>query len=141
MVRKEGSSSWPGCLHIRFFLHIVSEHTHSCLNKYSSVASTIWTQVYGYRMSLWAEHLGTLEDCFCQPETLECMRKVNSIAKTNWQIFAAEENKEMRGHLMQYPVQVNKDGIVSTLHGHESFPDVGGKILGSSTNLPDALTT
>ena len=70
-------------------------------------------------MSLWAEHLGVLEDCFCQPETLECMRKVNSIAKTNWQIYAAEEHKEMTGHLMQYPIQVNKDGKVTTLPGQE----------------------
>ena len=92
-------------------------------------------------MSLWAEHLGVLEDCFFQPETLECMRKVNSIAKTNWQIYAAEEHKEMIWHLMQYPIQVNKDGNVTTLPGHECFPDVSGKVLGSSTNLPDALTT
>ena len=67
------------------------------------------------------------------------MRKVNSIAKTNWQIYAAEEYKEM--HLMQYPIQVNKDGKVTTLPGHECFPDVSGKVLGSSTNLPDVLTT
>ncbi|KAJ9687499.1 hypothetical protein PVL29_016113 [Vitis rotundifolia] len=98
-------------------------------------------QVYGYRMSLWAEHLGSLEDSFCQPETLECIRQVNSIAKNNWQIYAADEYKEMTGHLMQYPIQVSKNGKVSTLPGHECFPDVGGKVLGSPTNLPDALTT
>ena len=121
-----------------FWFHIVSK-TFAFIFQNSS--SAIWIQVYGYRMSLWAEHLGVLEDCFCQPETLECMRKVNSIAKTNWQIYAAEEYKEMTGHLMQYPIQVNKDGKVTTLPGHECFPDVGGKVLGSSTNLPDALTT
>ena len=121
-----------------FWFHIVSK-TFAFIPQYSS--SVIWIQVYGYRMSLWAEHLGVLEDCFCQPETLECMRKVNSIAKTNWQIYAAEEHKEMTGHLMQYPIQVSKDGKVTTLPGHECFPDVGGNVLGSSTNLPDALTT
>ena len=123
--------------HFFFWFHIVSK-TFAFIPQYSS--SVIWIQVYGYRMSLWAEHLG-LEDCFCQPETLECMRKVNSIAKTNWQIYAAEEHKEMTGHLMQYPIQVNKDGKVTTLPDHECFPDVSGKVLGSSTNLPDALTT
>ena len=140
MVREEDSSPQPGCLHIIFFFwfHIVSK-TFAFISQYSS--SVIWIQVYGYRMSLWAEHLGVIEDCFCQPETLECMRKVNSIAKTNWQIYAAEEYKEMTGHLMQYPIQVNKDGKVTTLPGHECFADVGGKVLGSSTNLPDALTT
>lgn len=116
--------------------------TYAFMSQYSSVATTILdTQVYGYRMSLWAEHLGTLEDSFCQPESLECIRQVNSIAKNNWQIYAADENKEMTGHLMQYPIQVSKNGNVSTLPGHECFPDVGGKVLGSPTNLPDALTT
>ena len=53
----------------------------------------------------------------------------------------SEDHKEMTGHLMQYPIQVNKDGKVTTLPGHECFQDVSGKVLGSSTNLPDALTT
>ncbi|KAF2319874.1 hypothetical protein GH714_019912 [Hevea brasiliensis] len=97
--------------------------------------------VYGYRMSLWAEHLGILEEEFREPQTLKCIKLVNKIAKRNWKTYVAEENKEMRGHLMQYPVQVSRDGNVSALPGHETFPDVGGKILGSPTTLPDALTT
>ena len=121
-----------------FWFHIVSK-TFAFISQYSS--SVIWIQVYGYRMSLWAEHLGVIEDCFCQPETLECMRKVNNIAKTYWQTYAAKEYKEMTQHLMQYPIQVNKDGKVTTLPGHECFPDVSGKVLGSSTNLLDALIT
>jgi hypothetical protein len=27
-------------------------------------------------MSLWAEHTGVLEECFKQPENLECVRRV-----------------------------------------------------------------
>jgi phospholipase D1/2 len=38
-------------------------------------------------------------------------------------------------------VQVDGDGKVSPLPGQETFPDVGGKVLGVRTNLPDALTT
>ncbi|XP_057977109.1 phospholipase D delta-like isoform X1 [Malania oleifera] len=98
-------------------------------------------QVYGYRMSLWAEHLGFLEDSFREPQTLECIEHVNKIAKCNWKTYVAEGNKEMRGHLMSYPIKVSRDGKVSPLPGHEYFPDVGGKVLGASTNLPDALTT
>jgi phospholipase D1/2 len=45
------------------------------------------------------------------------------------------------GTLMQYPVHVSRNGKVSSLQGHESFPDVGGKILGAHNSLPDALTT
>ncbi|KAK9946870.1 hypothetical protein M0R45_012313 [Rubus argutus] len=74
-------------------------------------------QVYGYRMSLWAEHMGMVENCFKEPQTLDC------------------------GHLVRYPVEVDSNGKVGALPGRESFPDVGGKILGARTTLPDALTT
>ncbi|KAK6945637.1 Phospholipase D/Transphosphatidylase [Dillenia turbinata] len=98
-------------------------------------------QVYGYRMSLWAEHLGMIEESFSEPESLKCSKKVNKIAQQNWKAFVSEEYNEMCGHLMQYPVQVSRSGKVSSLPDYESFPDVGGKILGAPTNLPDALTT
>lgn len=93
-------------------------------------------------MSLWAEHLAGLDDAFTEPDSAECVRHVNRIAKNNWSTYVSEQgNQEMRGHLMQYPVHVSRDGKVSALDGHESFPDVGGKILGSHNSLPDALTT
>ncbi|KAL2343167.1 hypothetical protein Fmac_004452 [Flemingia macrophylla] len=98
-------------------------------------------QVYGYRMSLWAEHLGTLEDIFSEPHSLHCIRHVNKIARQNWDIYVSDEGNRLRGHLMQYPVKVSKDGKVSALDDYDSFPDVGGKILGSPNSLPDALTT
>jgi len=31
-------------------------------------------QVHGYRMSLWSEHIGSVEECFKQPESIECER-------------------------------------------------------------------
>ncbi|MED6143158.1 hypothetical protein PIB30_003863 [Stylosanthes scabra] len=99
-------------------------------------------QVYGYRMSLWAEHLGTLKEIYAEPKSLECIRYVNYIAIQNWDTYvSSEEVKELRGHLMQYPIKVGSDGKVSPLPDFESFPDVGGKVLGSHTSLPDALTT
>ncbi|KAK8472587.1 hypothetical protein PHAVU_002G248700 [Phaseolus vulgaris] len=98
-------------------------------------------QVYGYRMSLWAEHLGGLDHVFGEPQSLECVRQVNKIAKQNWGIYVADEGNYMRGHLMQYPVKISRDGKVSALDDFESFPDVGGKVLGSPNSLPDALTT
>ncbi|XAR56329.1 Phospholipase D [Bertholletia excelsa] len=98
-------------------------------------------QVHGYRMSLWAEHLGGIEDSFREPQNLECVKRVNKIAKRNWKAFVDEEGMEMTGHLMRYPVQVSKSGKVSSLPGYETFPDVGGKILGAPSNIPDALTT
>ncbi|MQL74856.1 hypothetical protein Taro_007229 [Colocasia esculenta] len=101
-------------------------------------------QVFGYRMSLWAEHLGTVEDVlFREPQAVECVRLVNGLAEANWQAYASDEIQEMTGHLMRYPIQVEKNGDVGTLPGHECFPDMaGGKIAGSRSNtIPDILTT
>lgn len=93
-------------------------------------------------MSLWAEHLGRIDDCFKDPEKLDCVKKVNSVAEGNWKRYIAEEFKEpLEGHILKYPIQVEEDGEVSYMPEHESFPDVGGKILGSSSNLPYPLTT
>lgn len=98
-------------------------------------------QVYGYRMSLWAEHLGAVEECFRRPETEECVQKVNKMAEENWQTYVSPDMEETRGHLMRYPIKVDKDGRIGALPGHECFPDVGGKVLGTQTSLPNALTT
>lgn len=99
-------------------------------------------QVYGYRMSLWAEHLGMVNKLFKEPENLECVRTVNEMAEENWKRFTAEEFTPLQGHLLKYPMQVDADGKVSSKPGHENFPDVGGYALGChSTTLPDSLTT
>ncbi len=99
-------------------------------------------QVYGHRMSLWAEHLGVLEPAFTNPESLECVQRVNEMAQANWEQYIAEEVTDMKGHLLPYPVQVNDDGTLGALPGYETFPDVGGLVLGAAQgNLPDGLTT
>ncbi|XAR58025.1 Phospholipase D [Bertholletia excelsa] len=99
-------------------------------------------QIYGYRKSLWAEHLGDLENSFEEPENLDCVKRVNQIAEENWERYTAERLTPLQGHLLKYPLQVDKDGMVSALPGFENFPDVGGKVLGSpSSTIPDVLTT
>ncbi|VFQ75713.1 unnamed protein product [Cuscuta campestris] len=97
-------------------------------------------QIYGYRMSLWAEHLGVVEDCFTQPESVECVRRVRSMGEANWKQFAAEEVTEMRAHLLKYPVEVDRKGRVKPLPGCPTFPDVGGNIVGSFLAIQENLT-
>lgn len=93
-------------------------------------------------MSLWAEHLGKLDEHFMEPESLKCVKAVNKIGEDNWNKFTDAEFTELRGHLLNYPLLIEKDGKVSSLPGYETFPDVGGKIIGShSIGLPDTLTT
>ncbi|KZV42126.1 phospholipase PLDb1 [Dorcoceras hygrometricum] len=45
--------------------------------------------------------------------------------------FAADEISEMEGHLLKYPVEVDRMGKVKSLPGCETFPDMGGKIIGT----------
>uniref|UniRef100_A0A5B7BRX8 Phospholipase D n=1 Tax=Davidia involucrata TaxID=16924 RepID=A0A5B7BRX8_DAVIN len=99
-------------------------------------------QIYGYRMSLWGEHLGMVDKCFEEPESLECVKRVNQVAEDNWKRYTAQNFTTLQGHLLKYPLQVDVDGKVGPLPGQENFPDVGGKVLGThSTALPDTLTT
>ncbi|RLN09571.1 hypothetical protein C2845_PM11G12650 [Panicum miliaceum] len=104
-------------------------------------------KVFGYRMSLWEEHLGKeavrrWPEVVRRPESRECVELVNDIARDNWERYAADDGRAgaLRGHLMRYPVLFGADGKVAALPGHETFPDVGGRVLGSPTNLPDYLT-
>lgn len=91
-------------------------------------------------MSLWAEHIGFLEECFTQPETLECMRRVRALGEQNWKQFTTAEVTEMRGHLLKYPVDVDRKGKVKPLPGCETFPDVGGNICGTFLAIQENLT-
>ncbi|PIN17236.1 Phospholipase D1 [Handroanthus impetiginosus] len=99
-------------------------------------------QVHGYRMSLWAEHLGTVEKCFNEPETLECVKRVNEFGEENWKRYTNDEFTLLQGHLLKYPLSVDADGNVTPLPGHENFPDTGGRVLGAHCpTIPDVLTT
>nr|XP_043613520.1 phospholipase D delta-like [Erigeron canadensis] len=98
-------------------------------------------QIYGYRMSLWSEHTGTLEDYFKEPESLACVQNINKLAEDNWEKFTSDDFTPLQGHLLKYPIKVDTDGKVSPLPEHEQFPDVGGKVLGNPATLPSALTT
>ncbi|XP_034709096.1 phospholipase D beta 2-like [Vitis riparia] len=97
-------------------------------------------QIYGYRMSLWAEHTGTIEDCFLEPESLECVKRVRSMGEMNWKQFASDDISEMRGHLLKYPVEVDRKGKVKPIPKCETFPDAGGNIMGSFLAIQENLT-
>ena len=86
-------------------------------------------QIYGYRLSLWAEHLGTLDNYFMEPETLGCIESVNKIAEENWRKYKTEAFTPLQGHLLKYPIKVDANGKVECLDEQETFPDV--KVLGS----------
>lgn len=100
-------------------------------------------QIHGFRMALWYEHLGMLDDSFLQPDNVECVRKVNKIADKYWDIYSSETlERDLPGHLLTYPIGVASDGVVTELPGTEFFPDTKARILGTKSDyLPPILTT
>ncbi|KAL7139963.1 hypothetical protein ABFS83_09G088400 [Erythranthe nasuta] len=100
-------------------------------------------QVHGFRMALWYEHLGMLDDTFLHPESEECVSKVNGIADKYWDLYASDElERDLPGHLLRYPVALSSEGVITELPGTEFFPDTKARVLGAKSDyLPPILTT
>ncbi|XAR67773.1 Phospholipase D [Bertholletia excelsa] len=100
-------------------------------------------QIHGFRMSLWYEHLGMLDDLFLHPESVECISKVNQIAEKYWDMYSSENlEHDLPGHLLRYPIGVTSEGEITELSGMEHFPDIKARILGAKSDyLPPILTT
>ncbi|XP_078432393.1 phospholipase D alpha 1-like [Wolffia australiana] len=100
-------------------------------------------QVHGFRLALWYEHLGMLDDVFLHPESLECVQKVNSIADRYWELYSSETLEEdLPGHLLTYPIAITEEGVVLQLPDAEFFPDTRARVLGTKADyLPPILTS
>ncbi|KAF9615732.1 hypothetical protein IFM89_026147 [Coptis chinensis] len=100
-------------------------------------------QIHGFRMSLWYEHLGMLDDSFLKPDSLECIQKVNAVSSKYWDLYSSETlDHDLPGHLLSYPIGVTYDGVVTELPGTEFFPDTKARVLGTKSDfLPPILTT
>ncbi|KAK4728147.1 hypothetical protein R3W88_021135 [Solanum pinnatisectum] len=100
-------------------------------------------QVHGFRMALWYEHLGMLDNRFLQPESVKCIRKVNKISDNYWDMYSSESLiHDLPGHLLTYPIGITENGEITELPGVECFPDTKAPVLGTKSNyLPPILTT
>ncbi|KAJ6704427.1 PHOSPHOLIPASE D [Salix viminalis] len=100
-------------------------------------------QIHGFRLGLWYEHLGMLDDTFLHPESEDCVRKVNQIADKYWDLYSSETlEHDLPGHLLRYPIGVSGEGNVTELPGTEFFPDTKARVLGATSDyMPPILTT
>ncbi|KAK4600800.1 hypothetical protein RGQ29_010418 [Quercus rubra] len=102
-------------------------------------------QIYGLRIALWFEHLrfGVMDESFHHPESERCVNLMNKIAKDNWEIYMKETiDADMQGHLLPYPIQVTRDGKITTLSMFRFFPDTKAPVLGAKSEyLLPILTT
>ncbi|KAJ3693858.1 hypothetical protein LUZ60_009338 [Juncus effusus] len=100
-------------------------------------------QIHGFRMALWYEHLGKLYDMFQNPESLECVKRVNEMAQAYWDQYSSDSlESDLPGHLLTYPIGIQNDGTVTELPGMEHFPDTRARVLGTKHDvMPPILTT
>ncbi|XP_062117422.1 phospholipase D alpha 1-like [Humulus lupulus] len=101
-------------------------------------------QIFGFRMSLWMEHLGYFENTFENPETLECVHRVNMYAQKYWEAYSSNtfDDDVLPGHLLRYPVEVKNNGTIGELPGFKFFPDTKAPVLGNKSDyLPPIITT
>ncbi|KAJ4882103.1 Phospholipase D alpha 2 [Raphanus sativus] len=100
-------------------------------------------QIHGFRMSLWYEHLGMLDETFLNPSSQECIKKVNRVADKYWDLYSSESlDHDLPGHLLRYPIGIASQGDITELPGCECFPDTKARILGTKSDyMPPILTT
>nr|GEY29920.1 phospholipase D alpha 1-like [Tanacetum cinerariifolium] len=96
-------------------------------------------EIHGFRMSLWYEHMGLLDDSFSCPESLECIRKVNKLSLHYWDHYCSEFfEHDLRGHLLSYPIGVTSEGEVTEQPGCTYFPDTKARVLERSCTSESA---
>lgn len=108
-----------------------------------ATASPARGEIYGFRMALWYEHTRRLEPLFENPEDLHCVRLLDSIADKNWLKYSDNDSiEDLPSHLLRYPIQIDDNGVVTTLSGTDVFPDTRASIFGKKSDLlPPLLTT
>ena len=88
--------------------------------------------VYHFRMSLWLEHFNKYDPVFESPGSLECLKKVKELSKTNWDAYTAEEDgTETPSHMLPYPFTVKNNGSLVMLQSQDN-KGLAERIFGSA---------
>lgn len=113
-------------------------------SKDENVEKTDKRDVHGYRMSLWYEHTGRVEQVFQDPESLECVVMMRLFGERMWEIYSGDEVIDMEGaHLISYPVSITREGEVEDyVDSGGCFPDTKAQVKGRRSKvLPPIFTT
>ena len=85
------------------------------INEQQAMLDIAW-----FRKRLWAEHLGKgwydklgdgdFAEIFTHPGSLECVKAVRDMGRSNFKSFLNGQRTGLEGHLMQWPVEVGAKG-------------------------------
>jgi phospholipase D1/2 len=107
-------------------------------SKQTGAAALPQGQVSGFRMTLWAEHLGQYHESFHRPHSLECVRRVRRLAEENWAAFMDDSAIAPlpHGQWIPYPYSIDVTGELTARI--PKLPDSDANLLGSRP--PQILT-
>lgn len=98
--------------------------------------------VRSFRLALWAEHIGTHMQEHLFPSSLECMKTMRRIGRSNLSNYFKPVQMDTDSHLMTYPLKIEADGCLHDYPDFKFFPDTSGLVVGKSSILiPNSLTT
>uniref|UniRef100_A0A2P2IDE3 phospholipase D n=1 Tax=Hirondellea gigas TaxID=1518452 RepID=A0A2P2IDE3_9CRUS len=110
--------------------------------KENSEGELIQGSVHTFRRALWAEHCGELKKEHMDPSKLECMLSMRAIGEENLIHYLGGMPEHRDSHLLLYPINVDKNGVVGVREDCQTFPDTPAPVLGAmSAILPNSLTT
>eukprot|EP01004_Peranema_trichophorum_P004628 NODE_3538_length_1332_cov_72.497932_g3092_i0.p1 GENE.NODE_3538_length_1332_cov_72.497932_g3092_i0~~NODE_3538_length_1332_cov_72.497932_g3092_i0.p1 ORF type:complete len:230 (+),score=34.26 NODE_3538_length_1332_cov_72.497932_g3092_i0:574-1263(+) len=67
-------------------------------------------EVHKFRLALFVQHMKMNDIVFQNPDSIDCVRRINMIANMNWDNYVLEE-MELDSNLLKYPYTVTKGGV------------------------------
>uniref|UniRef100_A0A7S4UW95 phospholipase D n=1 Tax=Paramoeba aestuarina TaxID=180227 RepID=A0A7S4UW95_9EUKA len=99
-------------------------------------------ELHDFRLSLWCEHFGGMDELYRHPQNPMCARHVQSLCVNNWEKYTADDNSSrLKGHACKYPYVADANGVLKAA-GNGKFPDYPlADIEGKLSALPNHVTT
>ena len=100
-------------------------------------------EIHDFRLSLWVEHFGAMNDLFHHPQNPACARHVQALCKANWEKYISEDtSSRLVGHACKYPYVMDESNGSLKAAGNGKFPDYPlADIEGKLSALPNHVVT
>uniref|UniRef100_A0A6A7FUJ6 phospholipase D n=4 Tax=Hirondellea gigas TaxID=1518452 RepID=A0A6A7FUJ6_9CRUS len=95
-----------------------------------------------FRKCLWSEHLGVVAPLDLDPGSKKCAKTVRKLAEDALLHYMDVNLPLPLSHLLIYPLDVQRNGVVSSRNDFKMFPDSKASVVGMRSKvIPTELTT